>query len=98
MAEPELTSVRILDREYRVMCTPDERRGLMEAALYLDARMREIRDSGKLSSVDKIAVMCALNLTDELLKLREHGAERSRAIDQRVLDLADRVDRLDPSG
>ena len=92
MAEPEMVAVRILDREYRVMCAPGERRGLMEAALYLDSQMREIRESGKLSSAEKIAVMCALNLSDELLKLRQQDQDRRHDVDQRLLDLAQRLD------
>ncbi|NCO19818.1 MAG: cell division protein ZapA [Gammaproteobacteria bacterium] len=92
MTEAELVAVRILDREYRVMCKPDERRTLMEAALYLDAQMREIRDSGKLNSLEKIAVMCALNFSDELLKLRQQSANRKLEVDQRILDLARRFD------
>lgn len=92
MSEPELVTVRILGREYQVMCTPEERRGLMEAALYLDSQMREIRESGKLSSVEKIAVMCALNLTDELLKLRQKDLDRSAGVDQRIVELARQLD------
>ena len=88
----EMVAVRILDREYQVMCKPEERKGLMEAALYLDAQMREVRQSGKLSSVEKIAVMCALNFSDELLKIRQEQADRSEQIDQRILDLAGRLD------
>lgn len=80
--------VRILDREYQVVCAPGERKGLMEAALYLDAQMREVRESGKLSSMEKIAVMCALNFSDELLKLRQQSVDRSEQVDQRILDLA----------
>ena len=93
MSEPELVAVRILDREYRVMCTPEERRGLMEAALYLDSKMREARESGKLTSVEKIAVMCALNLSDELLKVRQENIDRSERVDQRVSDLARRLEQ-----
>jgi cell division protein ZapA len=74
------------------MCTPDERRGLIDAALYLDGQMRRIRDSGKLTSMEKIAVMCALNLSDELLKLRADRDARSEQVDQRILDLARRVE------
>lgn len=88
----EVVTVRILDREYQVVCAPGERRGLMEAALYLDAQMREVRESGKLSSVEKIAVMCALNFTDELLKLRQQSADRGEQVDQRILDLARRLE------
>ena len=91
-APSEMVAVRILDREYQVMCKPEERKGLMEAALYLDAQMREVRQSGKLSSVEKIAVMCALNFSDELLKIKQQQAHRSEQIDQRILDLAGRLD------
>jgi len=91
-SEPEMVTVRILDREYQVVCKPEERKGLMEAALYLDAQMRQIRDSGKLTSVEKIAVMCALNFSDELLKLKQQTADHEEQVDQRILDLARRLD------
>ncbi|MDT8449357.1 MAG: cell division protein ZapA [Wenzhouxiangellaceae bacterium] len=92
MSESEMVTVRILDREYQVVCTPEERRGLMEAALYLDGQMREIRESGRLSSLEKIAVMCALNMADELLKLRQQNVDRSANVDQRILDLARKLE------
>jgi len=91
--QPEPVTVRIVDREYRVMCTPDQRRTLMESALFLDKQMREIRDSGKVSSMDKIAVMAALNLAEEVLKLRQGLLDRRERVDQRVRDLADRLER-----
>jgi cell division protein ZapA len=93
-AEP--VTVRILEREYRVMCTPDQRRDLMESALYLDQQMREIRDSGRVSSVDKIAVMCALNLAEEVLKLRQQTMERREKVDQRIRQLATQLDQALP--
>lgn len=92
MADSEVVTVRILDREYQVVCTPDERRGLMDAAMFLDSQMRQIRESGKLSSVEKIAVMCALNLSDELLKLRQERDQRDASVDQRILELAGRLE------
>ncbi|MCA1778115.1 MAG: cell division protein ZapA [Xanthomonadaceae bacterium] len=98
MSDPEMISVRILDREYQVVCQPEERHGLMDAAMYLDAQMREIRKSGKLSSMEKIAVMCALNFTDELLKLRALEANRSKQVDQRILQLAETLQRTRSEG
>ena len=97
MSEPEMISVRILDREYRVMCSQEERRGLMEAALYLDSQMRAVREAGKLTSMEKIAVMCALNMSDELLKSRQENMDRSQLVDQRVSDLARRLDQSLPA-
>lgn len=91
-SQPEPVTVQILDREYQVMCLPDERRSLMEAALYLDRQMREIRDSGKIMAAEKIAVMCALNLADELLKLRQGLQERESRVDDRIRELTARLD------
>jgi cell division protein ZapA len=85
--------VRILEREYRVMCAPEQRRELMESALFLDHQMREIRDTGRISSIDKIAVMSALNLAEEVLRLRKQLKEREEQVDLRVRQMAMDLDR-----
>jgi cell division protein ZapA len=75
--DPIPVTVRILDKEYRVACQPDEQEGLIESARFLDQRMREIRQSGRVIGSDRIAVMAALNITYELLQARQgqtHGS------------------------
>ena len=62
--------VTILDREFRVACPEDERAELLEAVSYLDKKMREVRDTGKVISVERIAIMAALNIAHELLTTR----------------------------
>ena len=59
--------VMILDREFRVACPDDEKAELLEAVEYLDKKMREIRDAGKIASTERIAIMAALNIAHELL-------------------------------
>lgn len=59
--------IKILDRELRIACPEDQRSELLDAVAYLDKRMREIRDAGKIASVERIALMAALNITHELL-------------------------------
>ncbi len=61
-------TVRILDRDYHVACPPEEREALLRAADYLSAQMAEIRDSGRVVGMDRIAVMVALNLTHQFLQ------------------------------
>jgi len=90
-AGPEPISVMILDREYRVSCPADERSSLLEAASILDSQMREIRSNGRLMALERIAVLAALNLTDEKLKADKLETERQQ-INQRVKQLADRVE------
>lgn len=62
--------IKLLDRELRVACPEEERGELLDAVAYLDRRMREIRDAGKIASVERIALMAALNITHELLTMK----------------------------
>jgi len=77
--------VKILDRELRIACPEDERAELLDAVAYLDKKMREIHETGKISSVERIALMAALNITHELL-----GMKVGRGV-----DLADFTRRMD---
>ena len=63
--------ITLLGREFKVGCKEHERADLMDAVAMLDARMRAIRDGGKIAAVDRIAVMAALNLANELLLERK---------------------------
>jgi cell division protein ZapA len=79
--------VKILDRELRIACPDEERGELLDAVAYLDKRMREIRDAGKIASVERIALMAALNITHELL-----GMKVGRGID--LSDFKRRMDSM----
>jgi cell division protein ZapA len=59
--------VTILDREFRVVCLEAERPELLDAVAYLDKKMHEIRDIGKVVTIERIAIMSALNIAHELL-------------------------------
>jgi cell division protein ZapA len=62
--------VKILDRELRIACPEEERGELLDAVAYLDKKMREIHETGKIASVERIALMAALNITHELLGMK----------------------------
>ena len=87
-------SVRILDKEYQVACPANERTDLLDSAEVLNAKMREIRDSGRIVGVDRIAVMAALNLANDLL----HAQARDRTLDgdvsSRLKLISDRVESV----
>jgi len=67
--------VTILGRQLRIACADDEKQELLKAVGYLDGKMREIRDSGKVIGVERIAVMAALNMAHELLSVRVDGVD-----------------------
>jgi cell division protein ZapA len=56
-----------MGREFTVACSDEERAGLLEAVNYLDKKMHDIRDTGKVVGIDRIAIMAALNMSHELL-------------------------------
>lgn len=62
--------VSIMGREFTVSCTDEERAGLLDAVSYLDKKMHDIRDAGKVIGVERIAIMAALNLSHELLNTK----------------------------
>lgn len=66
--QPTTVEVKILDKEYLVACPEEEQEALLQAARHLDAKMREIRASGKVFGTERIAVMAALNITHDLLE------------------------------
>jgi cell division protein ZapA len=65
--------VSIMGREFRISCTEDEQKELLKAVAYLNNKMREIRDAGKVIGVERIAIMAALNITHEFLSTRVEG-------------------------
>jgi len=85
-------SVRLLDREYQVACPAEERSDLLDSAEYLDGKMREIRDSGKVVGLDRIAVIAALNIANELIKQRKHGTAVEGDVGTRLKSLRERIE------
>jgi cell division protein ZapA len=63
----EQFTVTILGREYRLSCAPEEKLALLNAVNYVDDKMNMIRASGKVTGTDRIAVLAALNIANELL-------------------------------
>ena len=95
-SEPARVSVRILEKEFYVACPHDERAALLDAAEFLNSRMREIRDSGKVVGLDRVAVMAALNLANELLHIREAEAQATSSAVTRVRAARERAEAVLP--
>ncbi|MBB2804118.1 cell division protein ZapA [Xanthomonas arboricola] len=94
MSNNEPVSVRILDREYTVGVTAEERESLTAAARLLDLRMREIRGSNRMAAVDRVAVLAALNLAHELQQLRDQQALYDRELANTLDSLNRRLDSV----
>lgn len=85
--------VKILDRDYRLAVSDEGRERLLEAVSVVDEKMRAIRDAGRVSGVDRIAVMAALQLAHELLSgASAGGAAPSGEVMRRIRKMSDELD------
>ena len=85
-------AVSILGKEYRIACDPGAESELINAARFLDARMREVRGTGKVIGTDRIAVMVALNLAHELLTEKTEQSSAASAASKRIRALRERIE------
>jgi cell division protein ZapA len=85
-------SVRILEKDYQIACPSDERSDLLDSAELLNSRMREIRDAGKVVGLDRIAVIAALNMANELIRLRGRDGRLESDVGSRLRILRERVE------
>lgn len=85
-------TVQILGKPYQVSCPEEEVDALSASARYLDSKMAIIKNSGKIVGLDRIAVMAALNIANELLNTEQSAESLEGELDQRVNRLVTRVD------
>jgi cell division protein ZapA len=85
-------TIKILEKEYQVSCPAEERTSLMAAAELLNQRMREIRDSGKVVGLDRIAVMAALNLANEMIGTQTQDEQLRNVVGLRLKSMRERLD------
>lgn len=78
--KPQSVTLNILGKEYKIVCEPDEQDDLLRSAQQLDLQMKKIRDAGKVSGADRIAVMVAINLAHELQLLKTQNALLSESL------------------
>lgn len=87
-------SVRILDKEYQVACPAGERTDLLDSAEVLNAKMLEIRDGGKVVGLDRIAVMAALNMANDLLHAQAKDRLLEGDLSSRLKIISERVENV----
>ncbi len=84
-------NISIMGRDFSVACPADEQEALLEAAKYLDSNMKEIQKSGKIIGSERVAIMAALNISNDLLKLQKMSKGQEQ-VQQRLDALQERID------
>lgn len=85
--------LRILDKEVQIGCKPGEEEDLMQAAAYVDKSMRDLRKRNTTSSIEKIAIVTAINTAHALLKSRSQEKDDETVL-ERVSAINSKLDQL----
>ena len=100
-AEPNYLDVKIMGREYRVACSPEEREALQAAVELVDGKMRDIAQRTKNTIAERVAVMAALNIAHEHLSAASETPQKEfvEAVDtsetkRRIGDMGARLDAV----
>ncbi len=94
MSDAQPINVSILDKDYKVACPPGEQSALLESAKLLDSKMREVRDSGNIVGSERIAVITALNMANDLLKSSHVDKAIGEELPPRLKDLENKISRV----
>lgn len=86
-------SIHILDKEYLIACPPEERDDLQRAAALLNTRLREIRESARSMASDRVMMMAALNIANDLAKLQAREERSAAEFGTRVRQMREKVER-----
>lgn len=95
-ANDHIVSIKILDRTYQVKCPPDEIAQLQESATYLDEQMRKMRHTGAstVNSVERLAVVAALNLCRELTMYKKQNNTYIDVVHDQIKLLQTRIQKF----
>lgn len=91
---PNTLNVQILGKDYRVGCPDGEEENLRSAARHLDKQMNDIKRGGKIIGSEKIAVMVALNLANDLLQLDRIQDQKLARTSQKIEFLTKKVEQI----
>lgn len=93
-SNPQPVSLMIMGKEYRIACDAVEQDDLIVSAQKLDIQMRKMRDSGKITGSDRIAVMAALNLAHELQLMKTQNNVLNQRLNECLSKLTAKIDNV----
>jgi len=94
VAETRPVKLRILDKEVQLSCKVGEEDDLSKAAAYIDRSMSELKGRNSTSSIEKIAIVAAINTAAELMKTRSHKVGEHPELTERIVAMNSKLEDL----
>ncbi|EIJ43491.1 hypothetical protein BegalDRAFT_2649 [Beggiatoa alba B18LD] len=85
-------NLHILDKDYVIACPEEERETLLASADYLNKKVKEVRDGGKIVSTERIVVVSALNIIHEYFRYKQNHEIESSSLKDKVVSLQSKIE------
>ena len=89
--ESKPVNITVLDKDYLISCKDDEREQLYTAVKFLNNKLQELKNSGKVIGTERIAVMTALNITNEYLAYRQENSNHTHSVDLAIRRIESKI-------
>lgn len=93
MNDEKIVTVQILNRDYRVKCQPEQQTELEEAANYINEKMQKLKSQASSNAPDQIAVITALNICNDWLKLKKQYKQQVETTSAQLNKLTQRIEK-----
>lgn len=90
-SDPKPVNISILDKEYLITCSDDERDQLHNAVELLNSKIDQVRDGGNVIGSERIAVMAALNIAHELIAYKQKNQVYTSTLDDTIRRLQGKI-------
>lgn len=90
--KPVPVTLRILDRDYVVACPEHEKETLIASAKYLNQKVQEVREGGKVVGTERMVVVSALNIIHEYFQYKQQQETQNQQLNQQVSGLHEKIE------
>lgn len=91
--ERKRIQVQIFGMEYSLKSDMDEEY-VKQVADYVDSKIKQFAENNRVKSQTKIAVLAALNIADELFRLKEKYVDLLKSVESQSKDTITQVDQV----
>ena len=84
-------NISILDKEYLISCTEEEREQLHDAVNMLNSKISQVKDSGNVIGSERIIVMASLNIAHELIAYKQKNQVYTSKLDDTIRRLQSKI-------
>ncbi|WP_353572244.1 cell division protein ZapA [Candidatus Albibeggiatoa sp. nov. BB20] len=91
MSESVQVKLHILGKDYVLGCPETERATLVDSATYLNRKLQEVKDGGKVVSNERMVVVSALNIIHEYFQYKNETEKDQLNLNSELLSLQDKI-------